>query len=436
MTRYDIAIAGCGPAGLAAALLLHRQGHRVTLLDRFAQPQPIGSGLMIQPSGLAVLDALGLAPDILVHGAPIRALYGLNHQGDIALDARYADLGIPGACGIGIHRGSLFTLLYRAVVAEAIAIETGFAVERSDLAGNGRTLSSSDGQTTRPFDLVVDALGTSSPLTPRCGDWLAFGALWATLDWPAEARFDPGVLEQRYTHAAQMAGVLPTGIRVNGAQRELSFFWSLRASDFEPWRDAGLDAWKAQVCALWPECEGLLGQIVAPERLTFARYAHRRVPEPVGERLINIGDAWHSASPQLGQGANMALLDAFALARGIANGDAIQDGLHRAVGLRSRHVKLYQALTRAATPLYQSDSVWHALLRDFLLTPMGRIPPGPGIQARLVSGLVGDPLGRLGLPLPDYTILTARNETASAQGNSGVSTTSSIAARASSLAQS
>ena len=35
-------------------------------------------------------------------------------------------------------------------------------------------------------------------------------------------------------------------------------------------------------------------------------------------RIIAIGDAWHSASPQLGQGANMALLDAWSLARGLA----------------------------------------------------------------------------------------------------------------------
>ena len=407
MEPLSIAIIGCGPAGLAAALLLARQRHEVAIFDRFISPGPVGSGLMIQPSGLAVLDALGLAENVFVHGAPIRALHGLNHQDDIALDARYADLGVPGACGIGIHRGSLFALLFDAAMAEGIALETGFAVESSATEASGRTLTSATGRTTRGFDLVVDALGTSSPLAPPCGEWLAFGALWATLAWPADGPFDEGLLQQRYTHARQMVGVLPTGLRAGGSARELAFFWSLRADAFEAWREAGLGAWKREVCGLWPDCERLLDQIAHPEQLTFARYAHRRVPEPVGDRLIHIGDAWHSASPQLGQGANMALLDAFALARGLEGGGSVDQCLARAIELRSRHIRLYQALTWAATPLFQSENRWHAALRDLLLTPLGRVFPGPMIQARLVAGLVGNPLGPLGLDLPDYRALKA-----------------------------
>jgi len=55
-----IAIAGCGPGGLASALLLKRAGHDVTLYDQFAAPRALGSGLLIQPSGQAVLAQLGL----------------------------------------------------------------------------------------------------------------------------------------------------------------------------------------------------------------------------------------------------------------------------------------------------------------------------------------------------------------------------------------
>ena len=61
MTGLNIAIAGAGVAGLAAAILLRRQGHCVTIFEQFEKPAPVGSGLVIQPVGLAVLDELAEA---------------------------------------------------------------------------------------------------------------------------------------------------------------------------------------------------------------------------------------------------------------------------------------------------------------------------------------------------------------------------------------
>jgi len=90
MHRFDIAIAGCGPAGLAAALMLDAQGHGVTLFDQFDEARPVGSGLMIQPTGLAVLDRLGLADEIVARGAPIEALLGIEASGKVVLDAPYS----------------------------------------------------------------------------------------------------------------------------------------------------------------------------------------------------------------------------------------------------------------------------------------------------------------------------------------------------------
>ncbi|TIW40604.1 MAG: FAD-dependent oxidoreductase, partial [Mesorhizobium sp.] len=61
----DIAIAGAGPAGPATALHLNRSGHHVTVFERFDEPKPVGSGLILQPTGLSALAELGLLDDIL-----------------------------------------------------------------------------------------------------------------------------------------------------------------------------------------------------------------------------------------------------------------------------------------------------------------------------------------------------------------------------------
>jgi 2-polyprenyl-6-methoxyphenol hydroxylase-like FAD-dependent oxidoreductase len=149
---------------------------------------------------------------------------------------------------------------------------------------------------------------------------------------------------------------------------------------------------------LWPATTPLLDQIDDPAQLTFARYAHRTLPRPAETALIHIGDAWHSASPQLGQGANMALLDAHALAIGLRAAD-VDTGLAAAVAMRRRHVRLYQSLTALFTPVYQSDSRILPFVRDRLVGPLSGRWPADRIQAAMVSGLIGRPLAPLALTL-------------------------------------
>jgi len=80
--------------------------------------------------------------------------------------------------------------------------------------------------------------------------------------------------------------------------------------------------------------------------------------------------------------------------------------LAEAVALRRSHVRLYQGLTALFTPAYQSNSPWPALIRDLLLAPLSRVPPGPRVQADMVSGLTGGPLRALGLAMPDFAALS------------------------------
>ncbi len=410
MEPLDIAIAGCGPGGLAAALALHRDGHRVSLFERFDAPRPIGSGLLVQPTGLAVLERLGLSQAIFDRGARIDRLRGETGAARrVVLDVGYDALGRRdgGVFGIGIHRAGLFGALHDAVVAAGISLHTGRTVSGSSVERRRRRLHFADGSNEGPFDLIVDALGTSTPLAPPTGRALAYGALWASLDWPDDAGFDPAALEQRYRAASVMAGVLPIGTPPGATKPQAAFFWSLRADRLAAWQDAGLNAWKADVLALWPACRPLLDQIVDPAQLTFARYAHRTLPKPAEPALVHLGDAWHSASPQLGQGANMALLDIWALAKALREQRTIDGALAAAIVSRRRHVHLYQWLTALFTPVYQSDSRALPFIRDRLVGPLSRLWPATWIQAAMVSGLIGGPLGPLDLVLPDYRSLSA-----------------------------
>jgi 2-polyprenyl-6-methoxyphenol hydroxylase-like FAD-dependent oxidoreductase len=396
MPGRSIAIAGCGIAGLAAAALLAREGERITVFDRMEAPAPIGSGLILQPVGLAVLDEIGMAARIRALGAPIRRLYGRTEPSNrIVLDVRYRALGGGAGEGLGVHRGALFEVLHDAAREAGAEMVGGRDIRGAD----GGRLTFADGSQSAKFDLVIDALGVRSPLSRRQPlPPLPFGALWCNLDWPqgeAAAIFDANALEQRYEAARKMVGILPVGSVRTGAPRQAAFFWSLKHTGLDAWRATPLEAWKDDVRKLWPQAAPFIDQIVDREKLIFAAYAHGTRASPLRGGVAHIGDSWHSASPQLGQGANMALLDALALARSVAVHPAIPDALEAYRRARVGHIRLYQLASWMFTPAYQSDSAVIAWVRDWLMAPVSRVWPAPKILAALVAGSIAAPLAAI-----------------------------------------
>jgi salicylate hydroxylase len=389
----DIAVCGCGPAGLAAALLLHRAGHRVTLIERFTEPQPVGSGLLLQPAGLAVLAALDLVDNVLQLGTPIERLLGRSVPANrVALDVRYSALG-AGCKAIGIHRAALFDVLYRAVVTTGIRIVGGQTVVAIDIDPQRMTVIAATGERQGPYELIVDALGANSPLALDKAKRrvLEYGALWVNVPWPYSG-FDSTRLEQRYRFAEQMCGVLPIGKPSLQHSPQAAFFWSLKRSQLATWRERGLGAWRKDIAQLWPQAAALIDSVATTENVTFAQYDHFTQRVPFAHRLAHIGDSAHATSPQLGQGANMALLDAYALATALARNIEIDSALRDYASMRRWHVRLFQLASRMFTPFYQSDSRTLAFVRDWIAAPLSRMPIGDRIVARLVSGMTTAPL--------------------------------------------
>src|SRR6266508_1259156 len=216
----DIAVVGCGVAGQAAATLLAERGHRVTIYEKFTEPQPVGAGLLLQPTGLAVLRQLGLADAAIARGARVTGLDARTHRGRSILDLHYADLH-PLAHGVGIHRATLFDLLHGRLRQSPAKLVTGAEIVDVDKTH----LVEENGARHGPFDLIVAADGAHSALRARLmpqarAPVYRWGCMWTTVTDPVGIGA-AGLLRQRVRGTRLMMGLLPVG------QGEVTIYWSL-----------------------------------------------------------------------------------------------------------------------------------------------------------------------------------------------------------------
>ncbi|SHG88020.1 2-polyprenyl-6-methoxyphenol hydroxylase [Cognatiyoonia sediminum] len=387
--NYSIGIAGAGIGGLTAAALLAKQGHQVAVFDQFDTPKPVGSGLVIQPVGQDVLSQIGALDAALATGRPITRMAGHEvDSGRSVLDVTY-NLNHPAFFGLAIHRGALFQAILDAAKHAGARLKPDAKVLEAK-----HQLIETDKDQHGPFDLIIDATGAGSPLSPLLSKPLPYGALWATVDWPYETGLPDNELRQAYRKASRMIGAMPIGKPELNGPEKATIFWSLPCNGLKSWQSAGLQRWKDEAIALWPEIAPFVDQIQTPADMTFAQYSHGTLRRPYGAGIVHIGDAAHRASPQLGQGANMAMLDALAIAKAIQSAPLSDVGQLYAKA-RRLHVGIYQAMSAAFTPQYQSNSNALPILRDRILFPLSRIHPIPRILSTLVCGTMVKPIGKL-----------------------------------------
>ncbi len=378
---YRVGVVGMGVAGATVASLMARAGHEVTLFERAPRVGPVGAGILLQPSGQCVLDRLGLLDRVAEHAEPIDELHAITDRGRTLIRLPYAEIE-PGCRAFGLHRGVLFEALYRDVRESDIRIQLGHEIRERRVDAGEVVVLDTAGDEHGPFDFLVAADGSRSALraATRLVRWrheYAYGSLWA-IGPNLEVRRK---LFQMVQGTRILLGLLPTG------EAQCSLFWSLRHDEKEALWRAGFDAWRATVIGLCPPAAPLFEALKSFDDIAYVRYQHVVMKSCHDDHTIFLGDAAHAMSPHLGQGINLAMIDALVFSGCLARADDFPTAFREYAALRRNHLRYYAWVTLLLTPFFQSNGFIKGVGRDIALPIMTHIPPIRRQMLITVSGL-------------------------------------------------
>jgi salicylate hydroxylase len=317
-----VLVAGGGIAGLAAAAAFARRGAAILVLEQAATISEIGAGLQVTPNGAAVLRALGLGDRLEAESLAAEVVEPCD-----ALTGRpIARFPLGGRDYRFLHRAALVAMLRDAALAAGAEIRTGLRAE----AATGAGLRLADG-TILEAPLVLGADGLHSVVRARLAGesrpfftgQVAWRGLVTGPAHPPAARIWMAPGRHVVTYPLRDGRINLVAVREEAAWTE------------EGW--AHCDTPNA-VRRAFADAAPPLAAILAP--LTeVRRWGLFRHPVPArwhDGRHVLLGDAAHPTLPFLAQGANLALEDAWVLARETAIGGG---GLDRYQALRAGRVR-------------------------------------------------------------------------------------------------
>jgi 2-polyprenyl-6-methoxyphenol hydroxylase-like FAD-dependent oxidoreductase len=368
-----IVIVGAGIGGLAASLVLSRVAARVTLVERAERPYEVGAALALQPNGMAVLDRLGLLPAVEAVSARIDRMDIRSVTSRRLLTAGMPDLGGGLDHAIAVRRTDLHRLLLEAVAGvasidrrfgcTAVSADPSGAVTITSAAESGPDL----GSMSLRADLIVGADGVNSAVrsTGSFKSRMSLGSSYVRTI--VRGRASPW-FEEYWTPLGSF-GHAPLG-------GDFVYFWAAchvdAAADAVSRRD--LEGFRQEWRRVLPVAADLLEKVSSFDDLLVNTVSRVDCGRWFSGRLVLLGDAAHAMPPNLGAGANSALVDGVVLAEELASAASVMDAL---VAYDKRRRPLARRVQKTAAMLQRLcgiERVTALRVRDALLAGLARFP--------------------------------------------------------------
>ncbi|RYU82119.1 FAD-dependent monooxygenase [Hymenobacter persicinus] len=305
-------IIGGGIAGLATAHALLKLGHQVQVLEAAAELGEIGAGVVLGANAMRALDAMSLHAAVHARGFALTGIGLLDETGRPLneIDTRsFTDrLGYD---NLAIHRADLQRELLAALPPGTVHL--GKRLVRFEQTPTQVTAWFEDG-TQVSADALLAADGIRSrvrlQLRPQSQPRYAGYTCWRSVVDVSSLHLPAGRTTESWGRTGRF-GLVPLG---NGQAYWFACVVSKTARNpqFQAFTIADLQRHFAhfhapipQVLALTPPDRLLWGDILDLKPLPTFHYG----------RVLLLGDAAHATTPNMGQGAGMAVEDAAMLAR-------------------------------------------------------------------------------------------------------------------------
>ncbi|MCW2932579.1 MAG: FAD-binding monooxygenase [Actinomycetia bacterium] len=372
-------VIGAGTSGLATAAGLCAAGWDVTVFERAASVEPVGSGLGLAPNGLRALDVLGLGDEVRKHA--IAQTMGIRRPDGRWLIRASSATMVSDRFGdpiILLPRSALINVLLTRIPDGVLTLSTAVA----SVTPSGQVVTSAG---ELRADLVVAADGVGSGVRAALwpgGPGLRYAGFttWRLLV-PGTGEI-PAMAET--WGRGTVFGVMPL------ADERVYCYAAAPAEPGERARgDGGELAELVRRFGRWHEpIPSLLASAIPGDVLRHDVAELARPLESFHQgRVALLGDAAHPMTPNLGQGACQALEDAVVLARrmsaaggGPAPADSVEAGLAAYSAARTERTRYVVRWSRRAGAMTTWTSPVAVAFRDGLVTVMGKLNPGAALR--------------------------------------------------------